>query len=375
MMDGPKINLRAWEPLEKRKKKAEAKQKSRNEEQNAHNAKDHYAIESKKTAPNYYEYKFNKDLKEQKDNSEQKDNIEQPNYKIDQPKYNIEIIDKINKKYNKSRGRHSSNSNNGSNLVKFVLAGIGAIFTGIVFGYILLHYFLQPIFNEESSNINSQNSSYISINNNQPTTSQMFYPSETIYLIQAGVFSEISGAEVIANEQKQLGRAAVVSGDGPYHVFIGIGRTKEEAVQIKNMIDQENAFYVKEYLLSEYNFTGGTEQDFSTIYSFLAAGDKLTELLSQGTSLALLNSINTFNYDEIEKAHQQLLLEAQNVKLKLNSENYIQQQEIIDSLTTDLYYAVTALNAYKKNPNTQYLWSIQELLIKYELKYQELTKI
>lgn len=402
-MDKPVINLRAWEPLEKRKKKAEARQKLKSEEMDKKNiirneetdkkslksiSQDKYAknrmdelrIESKKTAPNYYEYKFNNEP------------IEQPTYKADKPinkteksKYNIEIIEKINKKYKKNKSRNGffsfnrsngSNGSNRSNLVKFILAGIGAIFTGIVFGYILLHYFVQPIFTEEPGIINSQNGSSVSLNNNdQSTTSQMFYPAETIYLIQAGAFTEVAGAETIVAEQKQLGRAAVVSGTGPYHVYIGMGSTKEEAVQIKNMLDQENELYVKEYILPEYNLSTETEQDFSSIYNFLSAGDKLTELLSQGTSLALVNSNYSFNYDEIEKAHQELLLELQSVKQKLNNENYIKQQEIIENLNTDLYYAVTALNAYKKNPNIQYLWSIQELLIKYKLKYEELAKI
>lgn len=404
-MDKPVINLRAWEPLEKRKKKAEARQKLKSEQMDkknivrnedidgkslnsSYNSQDKYAknrmdelrIESKKTAPNYYEYKFNSDQ------------IEQPTYKADKSinkteksKYNIEIIEKINKKYKKNKNRHSffsfnrsngSNGSNRSNLVKFIIAGIGAIFTGIVFGYILLHYFVQPIFTEEPGNINSQNGSSISLNNtNQSTTSQMFYPAETIYLIQAGAFTEVAGAETIVAEQKQLGRAAVVSGTGPYYVYIGMGSTKGEAVQIKNMLDQENELYVKEYILPEYNLSTGTEQDFDSIYNFLSAGDKLTELLSQGTSLALANANYSFNYDEIEKAHQELLLELQNVKQKPNNENYIKQQEIIENLNTDLYYAVTALNAYKKNPNIQYLWSIQELLIKYKLKYEELAKI
>lgn len=395
-MDEPKINLRAWEPIEKRKKKSQSAVSDRqikyqlnnnatnnssqnNSKQNnmvkvqASKIEDEVNdkikkdeiyfdgnIESKVKAPNYYEYKINSDKK--------------------QSKFNIEIDDKIYKKPKKKIKKLNFRPNSilNLNIIKTLTAALGAVLTGMVFGYLILNYFVQPMFNDSASlNTNSQNNTNNIItneNNNQITNSQSTIPEQTIYLIQAGVFTELAGAESIVTEQKNLGRSAVITGSGPYFVYVGMGTTKDNAIKIKDTLTQGSDFYVKEYIIPEYQ-ANVSESTFKALSEFFTSGDELAEALSSSVSITLVDKNTEINYEEILRMHQRFLLEAQELRAILESDNLVSEQDVINQLINEMDYAIKALNSYKKSSNPQYLWSIQENLIKYKLKYGELTKI
>ncbi|WP_181482145.1 hypothetical protein [Tepidibacillus sp. HK-1] len=56
----------------------------------------------------------------------------------------------------------------------------------------------------------------------------------------------------------------------------------------------------------------------------------------------------------------------------LTQDNQLNEQNIVQKMTEQMNYAITALNAYKKNPNPQYAWKIQEALMNYKMNYQSI---
>lgn len=356
-MDKPKINIKAWEPIEKRKKKNQTQLSTQNESRSIleENISNYQSQNLENDTSNYIpETRYNLET----DERIEKETIYRnrfPSYTLSSPK----------KKYNKkSFGFPFS-----PQLLKTIAAGLGAIITGIVFGYIILNFFIQPTSIEETipispSTTNSQNEA--SINNNQ------IIPLQVVYMLQAGVFSEYNGAQTTLTQLQNLGRAAVISGSGPYHVFVGMSTSKESAMRLKDILSaQDMDLYVKEYVIPEKKVKISNNLD--TFSNFIFTGEQLVQILSDQTINVLENPQYSIEYNQIQVLHQQFLLDVQALKNSIK-ENYIfVEQEKVKKMEEQMNYAITAMNQYMKSPNSQYLWNIQELLINFKLTYDSLN--
>ncbi|OEF98050.1 hypothetical protein BHF71_03245 [Vulcanibacillus modesticaldus] len=359
-MDKPKITIRAWVPLEKRKKSSDNQLKD--------NSK---LIFNTQTigSMDLVEKNFNKEDNLQSELNDQH-NMDYVTF-TKHPTRNIYYRDYSDVDRRKINRRKRKNNGINPQFIKAIVAGTSAIITGMIFGYILLNYYLQPMFEQE--NVNGQISSQQQFSNSEIKINQSI-PLQNIYVLQVGVFSERSRAELILSEQKTLGRAAVIVGQGPYRVFVGIGSTKEVAESLKSSLNsQDLEIYVKEYTIPEYKIKLPSETNQS-FFKFITIGDQMVDLLAKGSISGLTDYPSGIDYEELVRLHQQFLLEAQIIKAYIKEENLFLEQKVLQSMVEQMNYAVEAATEYRKNPNKQYLWKIQESLINYKMSYEGLTK-
>lgn len=381
-MDKPKVNLKAWEPIEKRKNKGG----TRNGGQSDKRKDLDKGFELSKRIDSLLQKKRDNQDEDREIvvtnwNSEEKyiynsydnSNQREPIYPNKTSKnYNIEIESRPHRNY-KRKKRRNIKLGISPQLVRMVTASIGAIGMGMIFGYLLLHYFVQPIFTQNHL-ATDQGKSPVIQNGAVPANSEVV-PEQIFYLLQAGVFSEQTGAQKVLLEQKNIGEAAVVNGTGPYHVYIGFSTSKEKGLKMREKLKSEGKdLYLKEYTIQEYRGNMSSET-FRLFSEWATTGNNLSKELSNEAIDGILALNNGIDYDSIQKLHQQFLIETQNIKAALGKENLVSEQNLVQGMTDQINYAIAAINAYKKNANNQYLWTIQESIIQYKFKYEELTEI
>ncbi len=368
LMEGPRINIKASQSNNRRKKL------------NIQKIKNEYITSNKAVIDTNQD---NNILGNTNNNRMEKADVISGNDFVPDNKYykkenNIRNDIYINKKNQYSKHKKKNRRRNkikiNTQIIKTIGTGVGAIATGMIFGYIILS-FLFGTGNEEPLTVNrSNNTEFINPENNNILPIGQVISEQTIYLIQAGVFSNYSGAEAIVSQQKSLGKSAVVKQEESYYVFFGISDSKEQANLLKDLLVLDGKdLYVKEYILSERSFNM-EESTFLIFSNFINTGQEIVEELSEASIQALVNPQYKIDYDQIQITHQTLLLDIQSLKTSLEAEDLLVEQELVKNMSDQINYAVAALNAYKKNPNTQYLWNIQELLIKYELYYEGYVK-
>ena len=406
-MDKPKVNLRAWEPIEKRKKRAlleeEYDMDTKKSNEVKHNPRGLNLLNNKEVTNSGSNENIIFEEVRKKDKEENKEYIYMPAYSDarlnehvhsediyqvskfggsgnDRDKYYREYRFSKNKYDNKRikpKKRTSFNLVFSQKLTKTLGAGLAAVLLGVVFGYTALNFLVQPMVNQEAGSQNTTvdtNQNYLE-NTGGISAGNQIIPEYVIYYLQAGVFSEYEGAKQIQSGHLNNGRAAVITADGSYRVFIAVANDKAKADQLKNSLAAEGMeLYVKEYTIPQYH-SAVSKESFTTLSNFIVSGDLVVESLAVGSIDSLTTAQNAINYDQIQKLHQQFLLDAQTLKTNLTNEGLNNEELIVQDMTEQIYYAVQALNAYKKNPNSQYLWNIQESLLNYKLKYEELTKL
>ncbi len=360
-MDKPKINFVAWEPLEKRKKKNRNNQQMIDEERSKDFDWEKYILSKKR----------------EEDKKENPYNTYVPRTKqIDDMKtiYDIEIDERLLKKGRKKYRRNRAGTLVNPQLLKSIFAGFMAIGTGLIFGYFLLLYFAQPGNNLDTMINTSNDTNTVSDNNsNSISTNNHVIAMDSLYFLQAGVFSEQTGAKAVLTNQHNQGKAAVIDGSNPYHVYVGISTDKASGTLLKEYLKTQGMdLYLKEHVIPNYkgSMSNSTYQAFS---KWVIVGDQLLQSLAR-ESIQVINDTNhTINYEELQKLHQNFLVDYQNVKSLIAKEGLTKEESAIQSMSEQINYAIAAINAYKKNPTPQYLWNIQELLIKYELSYEGLV--
>lgn len=364
-MDKPKINLRAWEPLEKRKQKKSKKETE--EELHLFNmSKDRLQEE----LPGFLDREPMVEKKPDDTVFERTENIYGPIY-VSNDFFHSNAAKRPGKKSKKRKIQFLFHPQ----LLKSVGAGAGAILTGMLIGYIMLYYFVPVLFQQDLTTGESN------IENVQTNTGDteiqdlpvQVIPMKTIYLLQAGVFSDLTGAQSMVAEHKNNGHAAVIAGEGPYHIFVGMSSTKEDAVKLKELFGGTE-IYVKAYEIPQYQGKM-SDQTYKAFSDCLAAGNEMVSLLSRDSVQRLETSQYSIGYEQIQNLHQQFVLNVQALKKALEQENLVEEQKVVETMAQQLDYAMMALNAYKKNANDLYLWNIQELLINYEMSYEGLVML
>ena len=433
-VDNPKINIRAWKPVEKRKtervdyKKELAKQEHKSTPKVEQEPKLPEPLLERLDAVDKDDIIFVRDLKEKEvkdllveekeDNhspfsliesdsnhlqtdQEQKKTKEDP-YKDGIPKYDIEIIDKkteegfinrfpsfvrkedtFTKSYQhdkepiivtpprKKNKRVSFQFN--SQLLKTVAAGVGAIVTGMVLGTLLLYYVVNPFFGDQE---NTTTNSPISVTGQYNSGAASLAISEqVIYVLQAGVFSDRVGAETALSDQKKNGMNGSIVGNGPFHLFVGMTMEKENGVAMANALKEKGIeIYVKEYPIS--SFKGNlSEETYTSFSKWIQTGDQLVATLASQTGESISTDKSSIDFATIQKQHQQFLIETQALAPLLQQEQLTEQEKVINEMVKQMNISIQALAAYQKNPNQVYLWDIEAGLLNYKMQYQKLMEL
>lgn len=380
-MDKPKINLRAWEPLEKRKQK---KSKIETEEEIHLFNMSRNRLQEELPEPLVRDREPMVEKKPDDKVFERTENITQnlygPIYVADDSQY--DYWDRNNRSsYSNASKRPRKKSKKKiqflfhPHLFKSISAGAGAIITGMLIGYILLYYFVPALFQQDLTT-NESNVENVQSNTGDHESQDLpvqVIPMKTIYLLQAGVFSDLTGAQSMVAEHKNNGQAAVIAGEGPYHIFVGMSSTKEDAEKLKELFGGTE-IYVKAYEIPQYQGKM-SDQTYKILSECLAAGNDMVSLLSRESVQRLENPQYSIGYEQIQNLHQQFVLSVQALKKALEQDDLIEEQKVVETMAQQLDYAIMALNAYKKNANDLYLWNIQELLINYEMSYEGLVML
>ncbi|WP_339059928.1 hypothetical protein [Tepidibacillus marianensis] len=272
------------------------------------------------------------------------------------------ISTKYKKKYSHGNQRNSLNSQLG----KTIGVGIGAIATGILFGFILLHFFITPM-------MIGNDSIQTNTNLTEPGgTNGVVIPQKVVYFLQSGVFTDKTGAKTAVADLKKVGKAAVVKEGSPNHVFVGMAIDKTQGQTLVDVLKAGGqTTYLKPYTLKEYqsNMSTGTFQNF---YSWTNTGDQMVQWLSSNSIALIKDSKATVKDQDIQKLHQQFLNEAQGVQNQLAKEGKTKEQQTVKLMADHMTYAITAFNEYRKTASEQYLWNVQNSLMDYELIYETL---
>ncbi|TCS79055.1 SPOR domain-containing protein [Tepidibacillus fermentans] len=251
-------------------------------------------------------------------------------------------------------------------IIKTIGVGIGAIATGVLFGFILLHFFITPMMVGTDSVLTNTNVM-------QPrSNASVVIPQKVVYLLQSGVFTDKNGAEVAAATFKKAGKAAIVKEGNPNHVFVGIAPDKAQGEVLVELLKAEGQqTYLKPYTIKEYQANMSNET-FQTFLSWINIGDQMVQWLANHSITLLKDAKITVNDTEIQKYHQQFLTEAQVVQEKLGKEGKAKEQQTVNMMIEQMNYAMTAFQQYQKTQSSQYLWNVQDSLMKYELAYETL---
>ena len=421
-VDNPKINIRAWKPVEKRKtervdyRKELEKKEKKTMYKEAQEPKHSEPLLERLDAVDKDDIVFVRDLKEKEVKDllvEEKEDNHSPfsliesdsNHlqdKDDIPKYDIEIIDKktedgfknrfpsfIRKEdtftnYNhrhveseivtpprKKNKRISFQFN--SQLLKTVAAGVGAIITGMVLGTLLLYYVVNPFFGDQENT--SMNSPIAVAEQNNSGTASLAISEQVIYVLQAGVFSDRVGAETALAEQKKNGMNGSIIGNGPFHLFVGMTMAKENGVAIANALKEKGIeIYVKEYPIN--SFKGNlSEETYTSFSKWIQTGEQLVTTLASQTGESISTDKSTIDFTVIQKQHQQFLLDTQALAPLLQQEQLTEQEKVVNEMVKQMNIAIQALAAYQKNPNLVYLWDIEAGLLNYKMQYQKLMEL
>ena len=248
---------------------------------------------------------------------------------------------------------------------KTIGVGIGAIATGVLFGFILLHFFITPMLTGTDS---------IQTNTNiaQPGNSQAIIPQKDIYLLQAGVFSDKTGADAAVEELKKTGKAGIVKEADKNYVFVGIAPDKTQG---QVLVDQLKAggqqTYLKTYTIKEYQATISNEA-FQKFITWNNTGDQMVNWLAANTISLLKDPKVAIEDKEIQKLHQQFLTDAQALQTQLGKEGKTKEQQVTKAMADQMNYAMTAYTEYRKSGSVQYLWNVQNSLMGYEMAYESL---
>lgn len=381
-MDKPIINIRAWKPLESKKKEEKLEplfttSDSNNfEDISIHNYKDkkikqeNIIQETTLNEINGKEYSNENEQHKKKFSTDIFDKYHNSDYLFNKITDQNDDCSNYYEKYlsnKKSKKKQIDYSN--KKIFKIVTTSVGAIATGMLLGYFMLNFFATTIENMETSITNSSNNNQVSIADNNQVSAGQTFNGRTIYILQAGVFSNISGAEAIVSKLQDMGKAAVIQSSDSFYVYIGVSNIKDNAALLKELLISEDIdVYAKEYQIPKKSFNM-SDTSFLTFSNWISVGNQIVTSLSEQTTLALVNNGYKIDFNSLQKLHQEFLLDVQSLKTSLAEENLDNELELVNDMSDQIYYSISAMNAYDKNSNNNYLWDIQELILNYELLY------
>jgi hypothetical protein len=258
----------------------------------------------------------------------------------------------------------------------------GAVITGFLMGLVLLSFFAQedgiskfyaPLMG--GTKTEQSDTQAPSTLKDSPSETSDFngvaveLPSQPYFMVQAGVFGEESGANLLIDQLKIQGyEAMLLPTSTDFRVYIGTAGTKEDASLVASYFKGQNIeVYVKDFAIPSVNSLklASSEADPAPIVTFLQEGEKLYQQLShlhsgaingttsQSTTLAgdlsrWMNSVGQFRQ-----------------ALPTNSQIQVEQMLI------HMKEAVALQLSYETDPSIDKVWRSQARLMKYVVTTQQ----
>ncbi|WP_165875722.1 SPOR domain-containing protein [Hazenella coriacea] len=282
-----------------------------------------------------------------------------------------------------SKQRRKQRKPNASGAVQLLIAIGGAIIVGTIMGFSILSLF----FSDDSSHSDRSIDAHLppkqvtKTNQESPGTStrvktgKLVFPELKTVMIQAGNFSEKTGAQKTVQTYRTQGLAAVMSEQSPYRIFLGMGLSRDEALKL-SAIYQEKDIPV---YLKELNISGATPSlpyEVSVqLPQALQQGNRIFIELGQASvqeiQVRSQQAQTPFKFkEEWLEQHKKFVTEIQMVENLLP----VEAQESLTGMSRALDQAIQSGQEAKNNPSQALLWQIQEGLVRYAISYDQLVK-
>lgn len=242
---------------------------------------------------------------------------------------------------------------NKQEILSIVISIIGAILVGVVMGASILSIFFT---NEATYSKNSIDSHlYFPKKEEHKQTQQVF----DVYLLQAGIFQQRSGAEEKMRTYRKQGFAAVMSVKPPYRIYLGVSFDHKGATALAKDYQKKGIkVYIKERSIPIQN----KKEQTSLSAIFQRSGlifKELSHLSIQGISQQDHASIHLST--QLTKEYQLMLEEAQRLRNQLPKA----EKEKMSKMLQALDQAVQSAKEAKVHPSPALMWQIQEGLVRY----------
>lgn len=198
------------------------------------------------------------------------------------------------------------------------------------------------------------------------------FPGKTIYVVQAGVFENQEGADVLQSSLREQGWPAVLWQKERAHLLLAAGSDRNDVLSLASYFKNNGAdIYLKEWELPPLDFTLESEkpENVIKIKQFLDHTMQLWELLSMASARAIESGVAID--DELRESmitlHQTLLSEEK----ELNSIKFPGERESVTRMIQSLTSAVSKFEQYQKQPHPSYIMGMQEQLLQYADHYQK----
>ncbi len=285
-----------------------------------------------------------------------------------------------------------------SHVTRMILSIIGAIVTGCLLGYAVLFLFFNPIMDANPTVPSSQSDQTQGLTPGTQTNgdssdatilpspstqgAKLTVPGMSYFVVQGGVFQERSGADLALQIQEEKGMGGIVTPTVPYRLFVGLTPTKESAEPLKAFYNNQGfEVYVKEWTIGNKEVVYPSEADAQNMQQFLLSGNELVKEISEYSTLKLTGTNDTIAVDRTQKIEESykvvsdkgtIIVESLKKQLEVNATPLLTSQiAAVEEMIQATQNTVYAFREYMKQPNTSYLWNMQEELMNYVLSYEK----
>jgi hypothetical protein len=248
---------------------------------------------------------------------------------------------------------------------------LGAIAVGIIFGSIVLLFFKSGMLEETAPNSQKplqvsqatsgkQDTPSKSIKAADQSTQSITIPSESAFVVQAGVFSDEKSAQTVVSKIKAKGWPIGMMGQNPVHLFLGMVGTHDQAIVLKSQFKDLDV-YIKTFDIEAQTVSVKVKEGQSTSQAewdqWAGAENKFIE----GTNQAIVQAFAKGKLEDdtmkaVTAAHRDLLEKGRDLFNKLPD----QSQSLGNHLLNDYSKMAAALERYSKQPSQGYLWQAEQ---------------
>lgn len=249
-----------------------------------------------------------------------------------------------------------------------------AICIGLLMGFTVLSIFSHLSEQKSQSPFETRSGNDV-FEQSEAEESQVWEPKEHSYFaIQVGAFEALEQAEVLRTDIEQVGLPQIlVEDDGVHRLYVGIGLHEENVLKMGQDIQKQGLeTYIREHTLSsESQPTWYDLPEAASIHSFLKAGEdmfvRLIHISTQGIS-DIQPILQDEEWTSLQKEHYQFLEQGEQLlQVWPEQEKHIGQQ-MMHEVTSSMY----ALQTYREQNHSAYLWKVQQYMLNYRQHIEEL---
>jgi hypothetical protein len=258
----------------------------------------------------------------------------------------------------------------------------GAVVTGFLMGLVLLSFFTEDEgisqfyapFLGGIKNEQSDVSPPSTINGSVPDTGghtaiAVQLPAQPYYMVQAGVFGQESGANLLVDQLKSQGYdAMLLPTSNDFRVYIGTAGTKEDAALVASYFKSQNIeAYVKDFAIPGADSLRlvSSEADPALIVAFLQEGEKLFRQLSHLHSGAITGTASSST--TLEEDLSLWIKSVGQFREALPKNSQIQ----MDQMLIHMKEAVALQIGYQSDTSIDKVWRSQAKLMNYMVMAQQ----